>query len=472
MPFAGSRASVAEHGRPGVAELLARFAAGESAPSLALTDCLAAIERLDPVLHAVLTLTEERAHERAAESDRRWREGRARPLEGIPFGVKDVIATAGTPTTGNSRLFADWLPERSATVVEQLEAAGAVLVAKLQTFTFALGGVTNSFGTTHNPWDLGRTTGGTSSGSAAAVASGMLPFALGTDTGGSARIPAAYCGVSALKPTYGRVSRAGVMPLSWTLDHVGPLARSAEDLALILSVIEGYDSSDPTSVAATPSEPLGASDFHGARIGVPREWFGRRCQDDVAAATRAAVATMAELGAEIAEVSLPHAELAEAVYWPIVLSEAASLHEQHLDQLRLDDPALADRLVEGMQVPAVDYLRAMRLRHLLQRDYDAAFSAVDVLVVPASSVVAPRLDDLTCEVEGQRLPWIDVVSHMTCPFNVTGLPAAVVPAGRSREGLPIGVQIVGRPYAEMTCLRVAAAWQRATDHHRAAPPHS
>ncbi|MFT4010341.1 MAG: amidase [Nocardioidaceae bacterium] len=454
-------------------DLLTAFEARATAPSTAVEACLAALDRTDPATGAVVMLTDDRARERAAESDRRWRDGTPRALEGVPFGVKDVIATQGVRTTGNSQLYADWVPERSATVVERLEAAGAVLVAKLQTFTLALGGVTNAFGTTRNPWDLGRTTGGTSSGSAAAVAARALPFTLGTDTGGSLRIPAAYCGVSALKPTYGRVPRTGVMPLSWTLDHVGPIARSADDLGLVLGVIEGADPRDPSSVdarrAPTAYDGLDRADLRGTRIGVPEEWFGDRSHADVLTVTATTLEVMAGLGTEIVPVRLPHAYLAEAVYWPIVLTEGASLHEQHLERLRADDPVLVDRLAEGLDVRAVDYARALRLRHLLQLDYEQAFRSVDVIVVPASSVVAPRLDDLTCEVAGERLPWIDVVSHMTCPFNVTGLPSLVVPAGLSASGLPIGVQVVGRPFAEATCLRVGRAWQAATGHHRLAP---
>jgi aspartyl-tRNA(Asn)/glutamyl-tRNA(Gln) amidotransferase subunit A len=299
-----------------------------------------------------------------------------------------------------------------------------------------------------------------------------MPLAVGTDTGGSIRIPASFCGVSGLKATYGRVPRHGVMPLSWTLDHAGPMARSAADCALMLGVMAGHDRRDPTSLEAPVDDYLASlrGDLAGVRVGVPTDWFFAVCDPQVEAAAREAIAVLADAGAEIVEVALPHAHLSEAISWTIIYAEAASLHEITFDRLDEYDTRFAERLVNSQFVTAPDYLRALRARNLVQRDFEAAFEAVDAIVAPGSPVVAPPLDTMLAELGDERVPWLDVCARGTMPYNVTGMPALSIPSGLDDRGLPVGISIAARPLDEATCLRVGHAFQLRTDHHTRVPP--
>lgn len=455
------------------AELRALFAAGEASPVEAVAACLERIEHVEPHVNAVLTLCAESGLRAAAAAERRYRSGDARPLEGLPFGLKDIIATAGVRTTGGSTIYGDYVPAESATCVARLEAAGALLLAKLQTIQFAFGDNPH-YGPTRNPWNLEHSPGASSAGSGAALAARELPLALGTDTGGSIRVPAAFCGITGLKPTYGRVPRTGVMAQSWTLDHIGPMTRSAEDAALMLAALGGFDPADPTSARAVAGRYVEAlSDgVAGLRVGVPTNYFFDICSRDVETATRAAVQALAAAGATIVEVELPHARLSDAIGWTIMYAEFASLHEVTLDRLAdYGEGSMSQQLLASSQfVSAQDYLRALRTRHLLQLDFEAAFAQADVVLTPGIVTVAPRLDAAGLDVDGASHPWVPTIARTTLIFNLVGIPVVSVPSGFDGAGLPTGIQIAARPYDEETCLRVAHAYQQLTDHHRVLPP--
>jgi aspartyl-tRNA(Asn)/glutamyl-tRNA(Gln) amidotransferase subunit A len=452
-------------------DLLARFASGEATPVDAVTSCLERIAAVEPEVNAVVTLLADDALAQAAESARRWRAGRARPLEGVPYGLKDIIATKGVRTTGGTMLYQDNVPAGNAALVDRLDAAGGILLAKLVTFELAFGHqVSRPNGPMRNPWDPERTAGGSSSGSGAALAARELPLAIGTDTGGSIRMPASYCGITGMKATYGRVPRHGVMPLSWTLDHAGPMARSAADVALMLGVVAGFDDRDPASLAAPVPDWSGVATagVEGLRIGI-HPWFSEVAHPDVLAAQRSCLAVLTEAGASVVEVDLPHIALAETICWVIMMAEVASLHAITFDRLDEYDDALAERLVNAHFVTARDYLHGLRARALVQQDFEAAFADVDVIFTPGSPSVAPRFDEMTVDVGGpEPVPWLDVGPRCTMPFNVTGMPALSFPTGFS-AGLPVGGQVAAAPGREDLCLRVVAAYQAATDVHRRQP---
>lgn len=454
-------------------ELIDRYRTGAASPVEAVRDCLERIEALEPRVNAVLHLRGEECLSEAARSAERYRRGTAGPLEGVPYGLKDIIYTAGVPTTGGSKIHGSHVPAESAALAERLEVAGGLLLAKLQTYEFAFGGEINThYGPMPNPWDLARTAGGSSSGSGAALAARYLPLTVGTDTGGSIRVPASFCGITGLKATFGRVPRHGVMPLSWTLDHAGPMARSVADAALMLGVMAGYDDRDPTAQTAPVGDYTAAltEDLTGVRIGVPVDWFFAICDPQVEAAARAAIEVLADAGADIVDVALPHAELIEIICWTIMYAEAASLHEITFDRLDDYDTRFAERLVNSQFVSATDYLHALRARSVIQRDFEAALSTVDAIVSPGSPVVAPRLDTMLAEVGDELVSWLDVCARCTMPYNLTGMPALSIPSGLDDRGMPVGISIAARPLDEATCLRVGHAFQLRTRHHLALPP--
>jgi aspartyl-tRNA(Asn)/glutamyl-tRNA(Gln) amidotransferase subunit A len=452
-----------------VTELLAAYEARQATPVEATDAFLRRIETVDERVGAVLTLEAERAVRAAQDATERWDAGTQRALEGVPFGVKDIVCTDGVRTTGGSLVYESYEPGFSAPVVTRLEDAGAVRLAKLQTFEFALGGTA----ATTNPWNGDYWPAGSSSGSAAAVAARELPLALGTDTGGSIAIPSSLCGICGLKPTYGRVPRSGVMALSWTLDHVGPMARSAEDLARALAVLAGPDAHDPTS------SPRGVPDYvgdlggtlKGLRIARPTDWFDDRCHPEVAHATDEAIAVLVEHGAEVVEVPLPSTRSADlhAIEMMIIFAELASLHSSADEDPQRYGPEFRRLFARAQFVTAVDYLQALRARHLVQLDFEAVFERADVVVVPAVAYLTPRLDDLVADFGDEIVPLADVVARTTAVFNIVGAPTVTVPAGFDSRGLPIGVQIAARPHADAVALRVAHAFQQVTDVHRRAP---
>ncbi len=433
--------------------------------------CLQSIASLDARLHAFITVTREEALAAAQQAAAAIASGHYRgPLHGIPLALKDLFDTAGVRTTAGSKILAENVPDEDAEATARLKAAGAVLLGKLNMHEFAFGatGINPHYGAAYNPWDVTHICGGSSSGSAAAVASGMALGALGTDTGGSVRIPSSLCGITGLKPTFGRVSRRGVVPLSWALDHVGPMARSAADAALILKAIAGHDPRDESSGdEPVPDYARMLEDYRlkGLRVGVPQEYFFDNVDAEVLEAVRTALFVLKELKAEMIELSLPHVAEAPAAVTAIIVSEALAYHQRWLAERPQDyGDDVRTRLEMGLLYPAVSYVQAQRLRSLIVEEWRTqVFNRVDLLVVPTTPVPAPSLDGNNLQTT-LRLTWV------TSPFHLTGVPAISIPCGFTSGGLPIGLQLVGRWWEEGTVLRAAHAYQQATDWHTRFPP--
>jgi aspartyl-tRNA(Asn)/glutamyl-tRNA(Gln) amidotransferase subunit A len=443
-----------------VAELIELFRSADADPIEAVQACLRRIEERDDVLNATLETMSGPATARAEAAAQRWREGRARPLEGVPFGIKDVIAAEGVRTTGGSGIYQDLVPHQDADVIRALIDAGAVPVAKLQTFAFALGSPSNpDFGVTRNPRDTSRIAGGSSSGAASAVASGMLPLAIGTDTGGSVRLPAAYCGVCGLRPSPGRISSAGSMLVSWSLDTVGPIARTCRDLELTLAVLS--PSSPGRKDGALYGKPRKPADLTGLRIGLPDSWFFDRCEPAVTAALDNAVRELEDLGANLAEVNLPHVHLAEAIGRTIVTAEVGYLHRGMDPLLDRYDSSLRARVIAAQTLPAIDYLHALELRQLVSTDFAEAFTCVDVIVTPASVGVAPQVDDLVFQLPSGPEPWTALVTRTSYPASIAGIPALSVPAAMPVGEMPVGMQILAPGGSDELCLAVGCAYEAA-----------
>lgn len=454
----------------------------------ALLDRIAAV---DNAVKAYLTLTPELALEQARAADARRQAGEDNPLLGMPVAVKDLLITEGVPTTAGSRILEGFLPPYDGTVIQKLNAAGAVLLGKTNLDEFAMGSSTenSAFCATRNPWDLERVPGGSSGGSAAAIAADEAIFALGTDTGGSIRQPASLCGVVGLKPTYGRVSRYGVIAFASSLDQIGPITKTVRDAALVLNGIAGYDPCDSTSVnRPVPDYTVGLNgETRGMRLAVPREYFVEGMEAGVESAVRTALDTLIELGAEVQEVSLPHTEYALPTYYLIAPAEA-SANLARYDGVKYGLSVSADEMWEGFRQtrgqgfgPEVKrrimlgtyalsagyyeayYKKAQQVRTLIRQDFDEVFQSCDVVVAPTSPTTAFRL--------GEKLddPLQMYLSDIfTLSVNLAGLPGISVPCGFS-NGLPVGVQFIGRPFEEATLLRVAHAYEQATEWHRRRP---
>lgn len=459
-------------------DLARLIAAKEVSPVDVVEGYLRRIEALDPTLRAFITVCAEEARQAARQAEADLAAGGPRgPLHGVPVALKDLFCTAGVRTTAGSRILADFVPERDATVVARLRAAGAIVLGKLNLHEFAYGpqGLNAHYGHTRNPWDARapRLAGGSSSGSAVAVAAALAPAALGSDTGGSVRIPAALCGITGLKPTYGRLSRAGVLPLAWSLDHVGPMARSAADCALLLRVMAGYDPGDPTtSVLPVPDYTAALTgDLRGLRVGVLRREFLEVAHPDVRTAVEAALRTLEALGATVDEADLPNVVHASAAAFAIVAAEALAWHAGWLRSRPQDyQPDVRQRLQLGVAVSGVHYVRAQQVRALLRAEVDSALARRDVLVAPTTPVVAPPPETQEVTLGDGPTDLRTALIRFTRPFNLSGHPAASVPCGFTPDGLPVGLQVIGRPFDEVTVLRVADAYQRATDWHRRRPP--
>jgi len=420
------------------------------------------IERLNPSTNAMQTVMAEAARERAKQADQELARGEDHgPLHGIPVAVKDLFYTKGVRTTGGSSLFADYIPDHDAAVVESLCAGGAVLLGKTGMHELAYG-ITSSnphFGAIRNPWDRDRIPGGSSGGSGAAVAGGMVSMAMGSDTGGSIRIPASFCGVVGLKPTYGRVSRYGAMPLGFSLDHMGPLTRSVRDAGAVLNVIAGYDRRDETS-SRRPVEnyvPEIEPSIRGLRIGLPENFYFERLDPDVEAAVRAACQSAESRGAEIVLLRVPDIAALNTVARVILLAEASALLGPHLEQRDRFGPDVLALLDQGRLVPATDYVNAQRLRRVMQGEFAGLWSRVDCLFTPTTPITAPRIGETATAISSQSEDVRLAATRLVRAINPLGLPALSIPCGADRRGLPIGLQIVGPPYAEALILRVAQA---------------
>ena len=452
-------------------EISTAYAAKTLSPVELLTALLARIEALDPKLHAFIRLDPDAAMQAARQAEAEIAAGRKRgKLHGVPVGIKDIIDVAGLPTTGHSKILLDNIAKSDAAVVQKLRQAGAVIMGKLSTHEFAIGGPSFDlpFPPARNPWNPDHHPGGSSSGSGAGVAAGLFPLALGTDTGGSVRNPASACGIVGLKPTYGLVSRRGVFPLSFTLDHVGPLTRSVADSALLLDAIAGYDPADPGS-AATPAHGFGRLLGRGVRdlrIGFVRHFHERDMPADpeVGAALEDAARVLQAEGAQVHTVTLPALTEFAGINRVILCSEAWSIHAPWLRERPGDYGKLARRrLLPGAFMTAGDYVGAQRRRAELIAAVEDRLRDYDVLLCASSMDPASRLDD--AEETARTYP-----RQARTPFNVTGHPALAMMAGLSRAGLPVSVQFAGRYFDDATVLRVAAAYERATGWHEKKPP--
>jgi aspartyl-tRNA(Asn)/glutamyl-tRNA(Gln) amidotransferase subunit A len=484
-------------------ELLERLAARDVTAVQVVQAYLDQIDRHDPKLHAFLRVHSQQALDQAAVIDERRRRGQSvGPLAGLPVAIKDVLCTQGEPTTCGSRMLENFVPPYDSTVVAKLKAADAVLLGKTNLDEFAMGASceNSAFGPTRNPWDLARIPGGSSGGSAAAVAASMTPLALGSDTGGSVRQPSALCGITGLKPTYGRVSRYGLVAFASSLDQVGAMAHTAEDVALLLEVIAGHDPLDSTSV--TRPAPAYRQNVRrplpGLRLGVAREHFGPGLSPEIEAAVREALRVYESLGAKVIDISLPHAKYAVATYYVIAPCEASSnlarydgAHYGHRStpaapqqpgrSAELDSPLLRmyrDSRSEGFGAEVkrrimlgtyalsagyyeAFYLKALKVRRLIRRDYDEAFAQVDLIAGPVTPDVAFKIGEKADDPLAMYLGDLYTVSA-----NLTGVPGISIPCGRSSGGLPIGLQLQGPPLEEERLLRAAHLYQSATDWHQ------
>jgi aspartyl-tRNA(Asn)/glutamyl-tRNA(Gln) amidotransferase subunit A len=426
---------------------------------------LARLQEVEPTLTAFATTTPELALEQAKIAEKEIRDGNYRgPLHGIPLAVKDLYDTAGVRTTSSSAQRADHVPDTDSVSVAKLYAAGMVLIGKTHTHEFAYGATTP---TTGNPWAPDRTPGGSSGGSGAAVASGVVHVALGSDTGGSIRIPAALCGTVGLKPTFGRASRVGVASLSWSLDHVGPLSRSVVDSALVMAAMSGYDRTDPGTVDVPVPDMVTGIDagVEGKKIGIPINYYTEHVATEAAQAAESAAATLEALGADLVEVKIPMAEHIISTEWAIMMPEATAYH---MDRLRNSPEKFTDEtrtLLEiGAAQLATDYVNALRLRTLIQAAWEEMFSSIDVLLAPTLVAAATLRSDPFIRwgdgtVEGATPAYV----RLSAPANVTGLPSLSVPAAFTADGLPLGVQIIGKPFAEPEILRFGYALEQNTD---------
>jgi len=431
----------------------------------------------DPGLKSYITICADGALAAAREAESALMGGRPLgPLHGVPYALKDLYDTAGIRTTGGSKILADRVPAADATVVRRLAEAGAILLGKLNMVEFAYGpeGFNPHYGDVRNPWDrtTHRLTGGSSSGSGAAVAAGLAPGTLGSDTGGSIRIPASLCGITGLKPTYGRVSRGGVLPLAWSMDHVGPMTRTAADCALMLTAMAGYDPADSsTSVLPVPDYRVALTgDIKGLRVGLLRAFFLDGATPEVRAAVEQAARTLAAGGAVVDEVNLAQMASTAPAALAIVGSEALAYHATNLRTRAADyDPEVARRLKVAAFIGGQHYVRAQQVRALVRADVDAALAHRDVLLAPSTPMTAPALQERQVTLGDGPSPVRPALIRFTQPFNLSGHPACSVPCGFTSGGLPVGMQIVGRPFDEATVLRAADAFQRLTDFHARRP---
>ena len=432
--------------------------------SLALTRaCLARIDELNPRLNAFITITRASAEKRASEMDAELTHGIDRgPLHGIPIAYKDLVFTKGVRTTAGSKIYADFIPDHDARIVEQLNTAGAVSVGKtgLHECAYGITSTNPHYGAVRNPWDPEAIPGGSSGGSGAAVVAGMAFMAIGTDTGGSIRIPAAFCGCVGLKPTYGRVSKAGVFPLGFTLDHIGPLAMSVRDCALTFEAISTARGVVPN---ANPS-------VKGLRIGIPENGFFDRVWPEVKAGVKTLADKVRQMGATVQSVKLPDLDQLNTLARLLLLAEATASHAANLEMKRdlygLDVLALLD---QGRLIPASDYVNAQRLRKKMTAAFNEVWKQVDCLIVPGTPTSAPKIGQNQIEIDGVADDVRLVTTKLMRGINALGWPALSLPSGFARNGLPIGVQILGRANAEKTILELGAALEDATPELRRLP---
>lgn len=427
------------------------------------------IEQLNPRLNCFITLTAEMAEASARSAEAHLQRGEYRgALHGIPIGLKDLFETQGVLTTAGSTFFADYIPQRDAYVVQQLKAAGVVMLGKLNMHEIALGVTNNNphYGACHNPWALERISGGSSGGCGAALAAQLCLGALGSDTGGSTRIPASLCGVVGLKPTFGRISLRGVMPLSWHLDHVGPMARCVRDVALLLQCIAAYDAADPYSAPVQTDDYLARLEagVRGWRVALAVDDFFTQADEQVCRAVKTAAEVFASLGAQVEEVHLPEGLEVARANGLMVVSDAAAVYRQPLES----NPEgfgrdVLQRLQSGAAYSAVEYALARHQQALWRHRLERLLAEFEVLLTPTTPIVAPFIEGPDA-VEQAR-----ILTRFTSPFNLAGFPALSVPCGFNQEGLPIGLQVVARLWAEAKVLQAGFAYEQATEWHQSHP---
>ncbi len=457
-----------------VQEAAAQIRARKTNSRELVAESLQSIHRLQPRLNAFITVMDEQAQRRAEAMDRELESGYDRgPLHGIPVAVKDVFCTRGVRTTCGSLLFKDHIPDIDAAVVERLEQAGAVITGKTSLHELAYGITSNNphFGAVHNPWAPDRVAGGSSGGSGSAVAAGLVFMAMGSDTGGSIRIPASFCGTVGLKPTTGRVSRYGVLPLDFTLDHMGPLTRSVRDAALTLEAIAGHDPRDDSSsrVPVAAYVPAQQAPLNSLRLGVPENFYFERVDPEVERSVRNVAEVAARLGARLISVRVPDIDAINTLGRVILLAEAAAVLHNHLkkkDRFGTDVLAL---LEQGAMIPAADYINAQRLRRLAVADFNRLWDQVDCLLTPTTPTTAPRLGQERIRLEGEEFDVRLLSTRFVRGVNVITAPALSLPCGLDSGGLPIGAQLLARPFGDAVLLQAAAALEDALGCHDMVP---
>lgn len=456
-----------------IAELAPQLMNRKLSPVELTEAILARIETVDAAVNAYITVMGEQALDRARQAEAEIMQGNYRgPLHGIPVGLKDLIYTKGVRTTAGSRVLRDFVPVFDATVVTKLQRAGAVVIGKHNMHEFAAGATNQNahYGDARNPWDTTRMTGGSSGGSAAAVAAGLCYAAIGSDTGGSIRTPAALCGVVGLKPTYGLVSKHGVVPLAWSLDHLGPMARSVEDVAMVLEAIAGFDKNDPATFGGRIRDYRTGlqENLRGLRIGVPANFFFDDLDSEVEACVKGAIRKLEDLGARATEIRVPELTLVEFCELITVLAEAAAYHRNNLpEKMDLYGDDVRVWLECGAVISAVQYLKAQQARRKIQEAVSRVFQQVDVVVAPTLTTAAPEIGQTFRQVNGVSKDIAMEFVRMAALANLTGIPAVSIPVGFTATNLPIGMQIMGKPFDEPTILRVASAYERvSTVRHR------
>lgn len=456
---------------PTVTEAIAAINAGSLSPVELTEQVLTRIELLDPLLDSYVDVFTETALARArCVQDAIARGESLGPLQGIPVALKDLYDVAGTPTLAGSEVRAGHVADADSTVTRHLQAAGAVITGKTVTHEFAFGVVSAP---ARNPWNRDTIPGGSSGGSAAAMAAGLCLAAMGSDTGGSIRIPAGLCGVVGLKPTFGRVSKRGVAELSWSLDHAGPLTRTVADAAVVLQAIAGYDPADQCSVDEPVPDYLAGLDAGvvGLRVGVPTNFFFERVDPEIVDAVHTALAVLAAAGAVLVDVTVPHVDLTPDVITTIVGVEAAAIHQEHLRTVpERYTPDTRKRLLAGELISGTSYVNAQRARRLIVDGFRTAFSDVDVIATPTLPITAPPFGAETTTLAGVEEPVMAALNPLTAPANAAGLPALAVPCGFSTAGLPVSLQLIGRPFDEATLLQAGQAYERRTPWHAMHPP--
>jgi aspartyl-tRNA(Asn)/glutamyl-tRNA(Gln) amidotransferase subunit A len=450
-----------------IAEAAQQIEAGDLSPVDLVELHLRKIEARDGQLNAFITVVPDVAKKAAQAAETEIRAGKYRgPLHGIPIGIKDIMDTKGIRTTMGSSIFQDNIPLQDATVVKRLRKAGAVLIGKTNTHEFALGVTTNNvhYGPTRNPWDLERVPGGSSGGSAAATAAHLCSAALGSDTGGSIRIPAAFCGIVGLKPTYGRVSLHGVFPLATSLDHVGPLTRTVEDAAIVLQELAGFDDDDPRSLhASVPNyrEGLADASVDGLQIAVSETVSQIPVDTNIRQAFHAVLSTIERLGGAIHEVNLTSAKTSEAVASTILLAEAAAEHAEllatHPDHY---GRSVIDRLRAGQEIPTSTYIHASRTREVITREFERLFQQVDFYLTPTVQILPPKIGQDVVLVDATAVPVVLGCTQFTRLGNLTGMPTIALPWGFSTNSLPVSVQFMAPKLGEPKLLKLAYALER------------